>query len=155
MPKGIKGFQKGHKHSEKTKKKIGLANSRKILFNCDYCGQVSSDKPSSYNRKNRHFCSAKCYSLFRKEFMPVWEQNRYGTGYPKYLVDLRKRARGKLNHAITDKKIIRLSCEVCGMKAEAHHNNYDKPLEVKWLCFKHHREYHKENPELLEEQDGK
>lgn len=34
-------------------------------------------------------------------------------------------------------------CEVCGAeKAEAHHDDYDRPLAVRWLCRKHHREVH-------------
>lgn len=35
-------------------------------------------------------------------------------------------------------------CEVCGTteNIEAHHEDYAKPLEVRWLCFKHHREVH-------------
>lgn len=32
MPKGIKGFRFGHKHSEKTRKKIGDANRKQIEF---------------------------------------------------------------------------------------------------------------------------
>ena len=34
-------------------------------------------------------------------------------------------------------------CEVCGSpKVEAHHVDYDKPMEIRWFCFKHHREHH-------------
>lgn len=38
-----------------------------------------------------------------------------------------------------------------GKKDDALENDYDKPLEVRWLCFKCHREWHKihDNPELL------
>ena len=63
-------------------------------------------------------------------------------------------ARSIWNHYVRDKHIIRQPCEICGEKAEAHHDDYNKPLEVRWLCFKHHREWHKihENPELLEEE---
>ena len=77
MAKGVKGFQKGHKHSEEVKKKIGDANRKQVYFNCDYCGQVSSDAPSKYNKKKRHFCSMGCYSEFRKNKLPMEEQNAY------------------------------------------------------------------------------
>lgn len=36
-------------------------------------------------------------------------------------------------------KLVPQDCSACGAKAEAHHNDYDKPLEVVWLCRKHHR----------------
>ena len=37
-------------------------------------------------------------------------------------------------------------CEVCGTtnRIQAHHENYSKPLEVRWLCSLHHRRRHKE-----------
>jgi len=36
-------------------------------------------------------------------------------------------------------KIIKRPCEVCGtLKVDGHHPNYKKPLEVIWLCRKHH-----------------
>lgn len=34
-------------------------------------------------------------------------------------------------------------CEVCGAeKAHAHHDDYSKPLEVRWLCHKCHMIHH-------------
>ena len=39
----------------------------------------------------------------------------------------------------------RQPCEVCGAeKSEAHHPDYDRPLEVQWLCRAHHRARHRE-----------
>jgi ribosomal protein S27AE len=42
-------------------------------------------------------------------------------------------------------RLIRQPCEVCGeKKVEAHHDDYDKPLDVRWLCPAHHAETHRE-----------
>lgn len=40
--------------------------------------------------------------------------------------------------------LVRKPCEVCGTKKDnrAHHDDYYKPLEIRWFCEKHHREYH-------------
>ena len=54
-------------------------------------------------------------------------------------------ARRKISNGIRDGRVERKPCEVCGAeKAQAHHDDYRKPLEVRWLCFKHHREHHKQ-----------
>jgi len=51
------------------------------------------------------------------------------------------RAHTAVGNAIRDGRLKRLPCEVCGeVKAEAHHDDYSKPLDVRWLCFRHHRE---------------
>lgn len=49
-------------------------------------------------------------------------------------------ARTAVNNAIRDGRLKRLPCEICGKKAQAHHDDYRKKLDVRWLCFKHHRE---------------
>lgn len=41
-------------------------------------------------------------------------------------------------------KIIEQPCVICGNKAEIHHPDYDKPLEIIWLCRNHHLQLHKE-----------
>ena len=52
-------------------------------------------------------------------------------------------ARRKVTYALSVKKLIKLPCEKCGdLKSFAHHVDYSKPLEVIWLCQKHHREAH-------------
>ncbi|ARC39157.1 hypothetical protein A6J80_23095 (plasmid) [Paracoccus yeei] len=34
-------------------------------------------------------------------------------------------------------------CEVCGaLKVDAHHDSYDDPLAVRWLCRRHHVRLH-------------
>jgi len=54
------------------------------------------------------------------------------------------RAREKVYAAIRSGRLERRPCEVCGdIKSESHHEDYDKPLEVNWLCRKHHIELHK------------
>jgi len=47
-------------------------------------------------------------------------------------------------NAIRDGRLIRKPCEVCGEeKTDAHHDDYAKPLEVRWLCRAHHAQHHK------------
>lgn len=50
----------------------------------------------------------------------------------------RERAEALLNSAIRRNKIKRQPCEICGARAQAHHPDYDRPLDVRWLCSIHH-----------------
>lgn len=53
------------------------------------------------------------------------------------------RARAAVARAIERGNLIRMPCEICGeKKSEAHHDDYAKHLDVRWLCLKHHREAH-------------
>lgn len=52
-------------------------------------------------------------------------------------------ARKAANHAITAGYLVRQPCEVCGaLEVHGHHDDYSQPLAVRWLCHKHHMEYH-------------
>lgn len=59
---------------------MGNNRNQPINFNCDYCGSKSSDRPSHFKKKVRHFCSMKCYGLFRKELRPKHEHERWQGG---------------------------------------------------------------------------
>jgi hypothetical protein len=56
----------------------------------------------------------------------------------------RKRAVHLTTTAIANGTLVRQPCEVCGTtrKIDAHHDDYSKPLEVRWLCRSHHRQHH-------------
>lgn len=47
----------------------------------------------------------------------------------------KRRAREKVKAALRRGRLVRQPCESCGAKpAQAHHADYSKPLEVRWLC---------------------
>lgn len=57
---------------------------------------------------------------------------------------IKKIAWDRLHKAVKRGLVIRQACLVCGEtnKTEAHHEDYTKPLEVVWLCRKHHSYVH-------------
>ena len=55
----------------------------------------------------------------------------------------RHAARRAVTRALKAGTLVRLPCEVCGNPlTQAHHDDHFKPLPVRWLCFRHHRELH-------------
>jgi len=54
----------------------------------------------------------------------------------------RRAAQVKVGNAIRSGKLKPMPCWVCGQKAEAHHPDYARPLEVVWLCRPHHMQAH-------------
>lgn len=59
---------------------------------------------------------------------------------------LARTARVAVNNAIRDGRLVRGPCVECGATpAEGHHDDYTKPLEVRWLCRRCHNEWHKHN----------
>jgi len=126
----------------------------KIQYQCDDCGKDCSQRKSHYDRKKRHFCDTDCYSRFRKNKLPKEEQHAYkGGGLPEEEKKKRIKARNYANHAVRDGKLSKKPCESCHRKdAQMHHHDYDKPLDVKWLCVKCHWQEHRliySNPDLI------
>ena len=54
-------------------------------------------------------------------------------------------ARNLIRNHIYRGTLSREPCEKCAApNAHAHHDDYNKPTEVRWLCPKHHKEAHRE-----------
>ena len=69
-------------------------------------------------------------------------QRRRRIHYPEKVA-----AREAVGEAIRAGFLVRQPCEVCGaLGSEAHHEDYGRPLHVRWLCFFHHREVHGQRP---------
>lgn len=55
----------------------------------------------------------------------------------------------RVNKAVKNGSIIRGLCEVCGSEKHihGHHDDYAKPLDIRWLCSYHHKKWHADNGE--------
>ena len=56
------------------------------------------------------------------------------------------KARGAVANALRSGRLKKQPCEICGDEnVHGHHDDYSKPLDVRWLCPVHHREAHKDD----------
>lgn len=78
------------------------------------------------------------------------QQKTYATHKGEY------RARTAVQLAIKTGKLQRQPCEICGCeKTEAHHDDYNRPLDVRWLCVNHHKEWHTKNSPIRPHTDDR
>ena len=97
---------------------------------CSKCNNLVEE-----SRPNQRYC---------KECNKEWQRNsRKVHSELSPLQRLKANCRSYLNTYIRRGKIQKQPCEVCGeLKVEAHHQDYNKPLEVQWLCRERHMEIH-------------
>lgn len=108
------------------------------LGKCKAC--TKSDVSANYRANIGH------YTAYEKERFKKPERKEQ---YRRYQRNLRLERPGRyrcayaVSNAIRDGRLMRGPCEVCGnVKAQAHHDDYRRPLVVRWLCRKHHLEHH-------------
>jgi hypothetical protein len=86
----------------------------------------------------------------------AYDRKRGARQTPEYHAQYRKdnpqkyKARTMVNNAVRDGKLFSQPCEVCEASGtHAHHDDYAKPLNVRWLCPSCHTKWHKDNGEGL------
>lgn len=100
---------------------------------CDreYTRKKRVDNSSSYKEKDKR------YYLLNKEKIILRRKEWYLKNRDKAL------AHQKVKLGIKRGLLTKKPCEVCGdPKSVGHHEDYLKPLEVKWLCSRHHMRLH-------------
>ena len=114
-----------------------------LKYQCKECHMESSIRTRDENLKRK----------YNKEYMRR-ERKRNPEKYRKReRIFSRKRpknkkylARKKLNNALKREDINKPNkCSDCGKKAKvtAHHKNYEKPLDIEWLCYECHGKRHR------------
>lgn len=133
---------------------------------CRVCGE---EKPVTdfYPRDNsrdgyRHDCKACCRERSKQRRMEADEDaaREYARRYREanrdrvraYNRDYMRRLRSsrpevaaahkEVGRALRDGRLQPSPCVECGDPAEAHHPDYSKPLDVVWLCRRHHQRVH-------------
>lgn len=119
---------------------------------CNYCGQ-----PFEPAKASRRFCSKRCSNLGQPRGQAVKQftdgTTHYGRNAERIKADRRDRyagdadyrqrvlARAAARRAFPDPQ----PCEVCGdPDTDRHHDDYSKPLAIRWLCRQHHISGHVE-----------
>lgn len=79
--------------------------------------------------------------MYRERLRRFHEANPAYRGRERQRNRAQHLARGKVADALRYGRLTRKPCEVCGApRATAHHVDYSKPLDVRWLCRPHHDE---------------
>jgi len=93
--------------------------------------------------------------LEKVEYYREYDRARGNRQSPEYLSAYREefpnkyKAHNIVNNSIRDGKLHSEPCQICGSVdgIHAHHDDYAKPLNVRWLCAAHHRQWHMSNGE--------
>lgn len=92
---------------------------------------------------------------WRNEYKMTWP---HADMHPTYTTSEQTRAHKVVGNAVKDGRLVKKPCECCGNeKAEAHHDDYSKPLDVRWLCRTCHKKHHRNtvnDVHQLEKRDG-
>jgi hypothetical protein len=122
---------------------------------------------NKYMRKYRQKFSQKIYQAkyqkwwkkHHKELLSRYS-NEWRKEHKKYYLELTKEWQKEnpeqykttqiFNRAVLQGKIRRQPCQKCGAeKTDGHHEDYNNPLDVMWLCHKCHINYHHQKEWVL------
>lgn len=111
------------------------------LGKCKECTKADANRYRADNLERIRECDRQRGGLPHRVKLSV-ETNR------KWRAEDRRRMRchSAVARALRMGELAPENCEKCGSeKTMAHHDCYDRPLDVRWLCQPCHKQWHKEN----------
>jgi hypothetical protein len=100
--------------------------------------RLNASRPAGWKQKTKD----------KAQYAREWKDNHPGYATAKKREWWQKNRdrmhiKDKVKYAVKTGKLIKTPCQVCGeLKVEGHHPDYSRPLDVVWLCRKHHNEIH-------------
>jgi len=135
---------------------------------CFKCSEEKESKEFYKHKQMKDGCLNKCKDCTKKdayelrhnsnsrERILAYDRIRGNRQSKEYLALYREqnpkiyKAHTIVNNAMRGKKLFKEGCEVCGEdRTHAHHDDYNKPLNVRWLCAAHHRQWHSINKPIM------
>lgn len=127
---------------------------RKSYFVCRPCGRIREqrmrDEAKILGKRIKsgtmpyeyHKSYSKQYHLIEEKRL---HRNKRTSLYSKQPhIILKNGCRRKTRTLVSQGIIIKKTCEECGdQKVQCHHNDYNNPYDIRWLCYKCHLDYHK------------
>lgn len=134
-------------------KNVNMANGR--LNQCKGCASLYAKrnrvKYRDYHRKYQRLPRCVEVSRIYDKTDARKKSRRLAAFNYKKKNPIKYKARKLLNCAVISGKVEKFPCEVCGcLKVHGHHENYEKPLDVRWLCPKHHKKFHRISNTIVE-----
>ena len=126
-----------------TAKAYNDAHREEIARSCRAYRETHADSISEYKRRwstehrdQKTETNQRWREIHRDEILA------YGAAYRAANRD-KRRATWAVKAAIKSGRMTRQPCESCGNpRADGHHDDYSKPLDVRWLCRSCHRQHH-------------
>ncbi len=84
--------------------------------------------------RSRRYSTGRGYHPEFKERVAAWAKKNL----------IKRRAHQRVLYAVKTGRLEKRPCESCGNpKSQGHHEDYSKPLEVRWLCAVCHKKEHR------------